>query len=57
MEKETIRKAQKETNLDIENLEKSSGVIDANKHQQQSKRGRRKNLRNSRYHRKHPHNC
>jgi prefoldin subunit 5 len=36
MEIETIKKSQKETTLELENLGKRSGVIDASKHHQQN---------------------
>jgi prefoldin subunit 5 len=51
MEIETIKKSQRKTTLEIENLGKRSGVIDAritNRMQD-----RRENLRCRRYHRKH----
>jgi hypothetical protein len=54
MEIETIKKSQRESNLELENLGKKSGVIDAsitNRIQE-----RRENLRCRRYHRKHWHN-
>jgi septal ring factor EnvC (AmiA/AmiB activator) len=53
MEVETIKKSQRETTLEIENLGKKSGAIDASKNNQQNTRDRRENLRCRRYHRKH----
>ena len=52
MEIETVKKSQRETALELENLGKRSGVIDA-RHHQQNTRDRRENLRGRRYHRKH----
>ena len=49
MEVETIKKSQKGTTLEIENLGKKSGAID----HQQSTRDRKENLRYRRFHRKH----
>jgi hypothetical protein len=49
MEIETIKKSQRETTLELENLGKRSGV----KHHQQNTRDRRENLRCRRYHREH----
>jgi prefoldin subunit 5 len=53
IEVETIKKSQRETTLEIENLGKKSGSIDASKQHQQNPRDRRENLRCRRYHRKH----
>ena len=53
MEKETIKKSQREATLEIEILGKKSGTID---HQQQNTRDGRENLRCRRFHRKHGHN-
>jgi DNA anti-recombination protein RmuC len=50
MELETIKKSQRETNLEIENLGRKSGH--RCKHHQQNKRDRRENLRCRGYHRK-----
>jgi len=50
MEIETIKKSQRETTLEIENLGKRSRVIDASI---SNRRDRRENLRGRRYHRKH----
>ena len=52
-EVETIKKTQRETTLEIENLGKKSGAIGASKHSQQDTRDKRENLRCRRYHRKH----
>ena len=52
MEVETIKKLQRETILETENLRKRSGVIDS-EHHQENIRDRRENLRYRRYHRKH----
>jgi FtsZ-binding cell division protein ZapB len=49
MEIETIKKLQRETTLEIENLGNSSGVTN----QEQNTRDKRENLRCKRYHRKH----
>jgi hypothetical protein len=49
LEVETIKKSQRETTLEIENLGKKSGAID----NQQNTRDRRENLRCRGYHRKH----
>ena len=49
MEIETVKKSQRETALELENLGKRSGV----KHHQQNTRDRRENLRCRRYHSKH----
>jgi prefoldin subunit 5 len=48
---ETIKKSQRETTLELENLGKRSGVIDASITIRIQER--RKNLRGRRYHRKH----
>jgi hypothetical protein len=45
MEIVTIRTSQRETTLELENLGKRSGVIDASKHHQQNKQDRTENLR------------
>ena len=55
MEVETIKKTQRETTLEIENLGKKSGVTDK-KHHQQNIRDRRESLRCRRYDGKHGHN-
>jgi hypothetical protein len=51
-----MKKSQRETTLELENLEKRSGVIDSrsrsHRHQQNT-RDRRENLRCTKYHRKH----
>jgi hypothetical protein len=52
MEIETIKKSQRETTLEIENLGKKIRNH-RHKHQQQTTRDRRENLRCRRYHRKH----
>jgi hypothetical protein len=52
MEIETIKKSQRETMLELENLEKRSGAIDASITNRIQKI-RRENLRGRRYHRKH----
>jgi hypothetical protein len=52
MKVETIKKSQKETTLEIENLGRRYGVIDT-KHHQQNTRDRIEKLRGKRYHRKH----
>jgi hypothetical protein len=54
MEVETIKKTQRETTLEIENLGKKSGTIC--EHQQQNTRDGRENLRCRRFHREHGHN-
>jgi hypothetical protein len=51
MEIEIIKKSQRETSLEIENLGKRSGV--RCKHHQQNTRDRKENLRCRRYQRKH----
>jgi hypothetical protein len=51
MEIETLKKSQRETTLEIENLRKRSGVIDASINNRIQERG--ENLRCRRYHRKH----
>ena len=51
-EQETIKKSQRETILELENLGKRSGVIDASITTRDT-RDRRENLRGRRYHRKH----
>ena len=51
-EAETTKKSQRETILEIENLGKKSGAIDANINNR-ILRDRRKNLRCQRYHRNH----
>jgi hypothetical protein len=56
MEVETIKKSQRETNLEIQNLGKKSGAVYRCKHHQQNTRDRRENLGYRRYHRKHGHN-
>jgi uncharacterized protein YlxW (UPF0749 family) len=56
MEIETIKKSQMETTLEVENLGKRWGIIDASKHHQQNTRDKRENLRFRRYRRKHWHN-
>jgi hypothetical protein len=53
MKIETIKKSQRETTLELENLGKRLGVIEASKHHQQNARDRKENLRCRRYHRKH----
>jgi FtsZ-binding cell division protein ZapB len=53
MEVEKIKKSQTQTTLEIENLGKRSGGIDASV---TNTRDRRENLRYRRYHRKHRHN-
>jgi prefoldin subunit 5 len=51
MEIETMKKSQRETTLELENLGKRSGVIDANiTNRIQEKK---ENLRGRRYHRRH----
>jgi hypothetical protein len=50
---EIVKKSQRETTLEIENLGKRSGVTDAIKHDQQNRRDRIKNLRHRRYQRRH----
>jgi len=55
MEIKTIKKAQRETTLEIEYLGKRSGVIDVSITNRT--RDRRENLRNRRLHRNHRHNC
>jgi hypothetical protein len=52
MEIKTIKKSQRETTLEIENLGKRSRVMDEQNHEQNI-RDRRDNLRGRRYHRKH----
>jgi hypothetical protein len=52
MELETIKKSQRETTLELENLGKRSGVRDASITKQNT-RDRRENLRCRRYHRKY----
>jgi prefoldin subunit 5 len=53
MKIESIKKSQRETTLDIENLGKRPGGIDASIwNHQQNTRDRRENLRSRRYHRK-----
>jgi len=56
MEIEAIKKAQRETILDIENQRKRQGAIDTKQHQQ-NMRDRRENLRTRRFHRNHRPNC
>ena len=51
---ETIKKPQRYTTLEIENLWKRPGVIDT--HYEQNTRDRRENLRCRRFHREHWHN-
>jgi hypothetical protein len=53
MEVETIKKTQRETTLEIENLGKKSGTIDASI---SNRRDGRENLRCRRFHREHGHN-
>jgi hypothetical protein len=55
MEIGTIKKTQRETTLEIKNLGKKSGNIDA-QHQQQNTRDGRENLRYRRFHREHGNN-
>ena len=52
MEIVTIRTSQRETTLELENLGKRSGVIDASKHHQQIQ-DTKENLRSRRYYRKY----
>ena len=54
MEVETIKKTQRETTLEIENLGKKSGTIC--EHQQQNTRDGRENLRCRRFHREYGQN-
>jgi len=56
IERESIKKAQRETILDIENQRKRQGDVDKRYHQQNT-RDRRENLRSRRFHRNHQHNC
>jgi prefoldin subunit 5 len=51
MKIETLKKTQRETTQEMDNLGKRSGVTDA--HHQQNTRDRGENLRHRRYHRKH----
>jgi uncharacterized protein YukE len=50
MEVESIKKSQRKTTLEIENLAKRSGVIDASYICKQNTRDRRETLRSRRYH-------
>jgi hypothetical protein len=49
MEIEMIKKAQRETAVEMDNLGKRSGVTDASKHHQQNTSYRTENLKNKRY--------